>query len=60
LSLEESDDCKVTRAKIVDWTAQDLDGKKFKGRFRDFEARVFLHEMDHLAGVLITDRKAGK
>lgn len=58
LSLMEADDCKVTRAKIVDWEAQDLDGKKFKGRFRDFEARVFQHEMDHLEGILLTDRKA--
>lgn len=61
LSLEESDDCKVTRAKIVDWTAQDLDGKKFKGKFTGFEARVFLHELEHLNGILITDhRKAGR
>jgi peptide deformylase len=58
LSLAPADDCKVTRAKIVDWTAQDLDGKPIHGKFRDFDARVFQHELDHLNGGLITDRKA--
>jgi peptide deformylase len=58
LSLEPADDCKVKRAKIVDWTAQDLDGKPIRGKFHDFDARVFQHEMDHLAGMTIKDRKA--
>ena len=58
LSLEPSDDCKVTRAKIINWVAADLEGKPLKGKFHDFDARVFQHEMDHLSGLTVLDRKA--
>jgi peptide deformylase len=58
LSLEPSDDCKVTRAKIINWVAADLDGKGIRGKFSGFDARVFLHEMDHIDGIMIFDRKA--
>jgi len=35
---------------------QDLDGAAQEAWFEDLEARVILHEMDHLDGVLFTDR----
>ncbi len=35
---------------------QDLDGVAREAWFEDLEARVILHEMDHLDGVLFTDR----
>jgi peptide deformylase len=57
LSLEESDDCEIARAKMIDFAAQDLNGKKFRGKLRSFDARVFLHELDHLDGITILDRK---
>ncbi len=58
LSLEVGDDCDVRRATIINWTAQDLHGKPISGRFHDFSARVFQHEMDHLEGRTCLDRKA--
>ena len=57
LSLKESDDCRVMRWTIIDWTAQDLDGKPIRGKFHDFDARVFQHEFDHLDGKMILDRR---
>ncbi|MDP2360830.1 MAG: peptide deformylase [bacterium] len=38
----------------VHW--QDLDGAGQEAWFEDLEARVILHEMDHLEGVLFVDR----
>ncbi len=35
---------------------QTLDGKKFRIKAQDFLARAFLHEMDHLNGILYIDR----
>ena len=35
---------------------QDLDGKKIKKLFRGFEAIIVQHEIDHLRGVLFTQR----
>ena len=35
---------------------QDLDGQAQKRKFEGFLARVILHEMDHLQGVLFVDR----
>ncbi len=35
---------------------QDADGKKFRLRATGFLARVFQHEIDHLHGVLFTDK----
>lgn len=34
----------------------DIDGQRHESSFHDFEARVVLHEIDHLDGVLILDR----
>jgi peptide deformylase len=56
LSLGPADDCKVRRFTIINWTAQDLDGKPISGKMHDFEACVFQHEIDHLLGVPITDK----
>jgi peptide deformylase len=56
LSLEPTDDCRVRRWTLINWVAQDLDGKPISGKFSDFAARVFQHEADHLQGILITDK----
>jgi len=37
-------------------SAVDLDGREIKREFRDFEARVLQHEIDHLDGHVILDR----
>lgn len=37
--------------------AYDLEGKRLKIRARDFFARVLQHEIDHLDGILITDKQ---
>ncbi len=34
---------------------QDMDGKPHQMWLHDAEARIFLHELDHLSGVLISD-----
>lgn len=36
--------------------AVDLDGREFEREYRDFEARVLQHEIDHLDGHVILDR----
>ena len=46
----------VDRAKIVTVRAQDQNGKKTKVRAVGWLARIFQHEIDHLDGVLYTDR----
>ena len=46
----------VDRAKIVTVRAQDQTGKKTKVRAVGWLARIFQHEIDHLDGVLYTDR----
>lgn len=48
----------VRRATEVVVTYTDLDGERRTYAARDFEARVLLHEIDHLDGVLILDRVA--
>lgn len=48
----------VRRATHVEIDATDLDGARRRIRSSDFEARVILHEMDHLDGILILDRVA--
>jgi peptide deformylase len=48
----------VRRATHVVIEAQDVDGTPRRFEARDFEARVLLHEIDHLDGVLILDRVA--
>ena len=46
----------VTRAMKVKVRAQDLDGSSIEHEAEGFLARIFQHEIDHLAGVLFVDR----
>ena len=48
----------VRRAEHIVVEAEGLDGQRRTIRASGFEARVILHEMDHLDGVLILDRVA--
>jgi peptide deformylase len=45
----------VERHEEVRVQALDRHGKKFSMRFKDWMARIFQHEIDHLKGVLFTD-----
>mmetsp|Transcript_75935 Transcript_75935/g.210834 ORF Transcript_75935/g.210834 Transcript_75935/m.210834 type:complete len:320 (+) Transcript_75935:52-1011(+) len=46
----------VTRPVWVEIEAMDLEGKPFTRRLENLDARVFLHEYDHLEGKLFVDR----
>jgi len=46
----------VERASAVTVAGQDMDGKKVKIRAQGWLARIFQHEIDHINGVLYTDR----
>jgi peptide deformylase len=46
----------VRRATAITVEATDLEGERRRIHTTGFEARVILHEMDHLDGVLILDR----
>jgi peptide deformylase len=46
----------VERHKKIRVSYQDLDGATHEVGFEDFLARIVLHEMDHLQGVLFVDR----
>lgn len=46
----------VERPKWVEVKAQNVNGKKFKLKVDGLLARIFLHEIDHLNGVLFIDR----
>lgn len=48
----------VERPAHVEVRWQDLDGEEHVRGLDDFEARVWLHEMDHLSGVLMLDHMA--
>ena len=48
----------VRRAERIEVEAGDLEGNRRLLRAEGFEARVILHEMDHLDGILILDRVA--
>lgn len=51
----------VTRAKEVTLRFTDISGKEHVMKFRDFEARIVQHEVDHLNGILFIDHvPAGK
>ena len=45
----------VERSAWVEVKAQNINGKKFKLKVDGFLARIFLHEIDHLNGVLFID-----
>jgi peptide deformylase len=46
----------VTRPVSITVTAQDIDGKEFTEELVGWDARVIMHENDHLNGVLMIDR----
>lgn len=46
----------VDRAEVVIVRGQDPFGKKFKIRAQGWLARIFQHEIDHINGLLYTDR----
>lgn len=46
----------VERSSTVTVVGQDLDGEKVKIRAQGWLARIFQHEVDHINGVLYTDR----
>ena len=46
----------VERASFVVVSAQDRYGKEFRIKAYDWLARIFQHEIDHLHGVLMTDK----
>lgn len=47
---------KVTRAKWIWVEYQDAFGKEKRAKLKDFEARIFQHEFDHIEGILHIDR----
>ena len=47
----------VSRPITIRYTAQDVKGKKLEGELKNFPARVFQHELDHINGKLM-DGKA--
>jgi peptide deformylase len=48
----------VTRYERVTVRAQDLDGKEVRIKANGYLARILQHEIDHLDGILFTDRMA--
>lgn len=50
----------VPRHHSVEIEYTDRTGKKFKKVFKDFLARIFQHEFDHLEGIVFLDRIKGK
>ncbi len=46
----------VDRARVVTVKAQDVNGKPLKIRAEGWLARIFQHEIDHINGILYTDR----
>ncbi len=47
---------KVSRHASLEVEFQTIDGKKHKAQIRDFIARIFQHEFDHVSGILYIDR----
>ena len=48
----------ITRPISCEWIGQDEHGHKIKGKASGMDARALQHEVDHLDGILITDRAA--
>ena len=46
----------IPRAKIIQFRAQDRQGKRVEMTIKDFFARIIQHELDHLNGILLIDR----
>jgi peptide deformylase len=47
---------KVSRSSVVTVKGQDIHGKPIKIRAQGWLARIFQHEIDHINGILYTDR----
>jgi peptide deformylase len=47
---------RITRAKEIDVEYQDFTGKQHFATFNGISARCFLHELDHMNGIVYTDR----
>ena len=50
----------VKRYKRIDYTGFDLEGNKIKDKVDGLSAKVIQHEVDHLNGILYTNRLADK
>ena len=48
--------CRMKRATTVTIRAQDLEGNTFEETGENLLARIFQHEIDHLNGVLLSDK----
>lgn len=46
----------VERWQHITFTAQDINGRPLQGQAAGFHARIIQHEVDHLNGILYTDR----
>ncbi len=46
----------VTRPEKISLEAKNIEGKKIKYKFKDILARIVQHELDHLSGVLFTEK----
>ncbi len=46
----------VTRPERITIEAKNLNGKKIKYKFKDLLARIVQHELDHLSGILFTEK----
>lgn len=46
----------VARWQHIAYTAQDINGQPLQGAATGFHARIIQHEVDHLNGILYTDR----
>jgi len=51
---------KVLRPKSIKLTYTNLEGKEVKIKAKDFLARVIQHEVDHLDGILFTEKIIGE
>ncbi len=47
---------RTRRPEEVEFTGEDETGRRIRRRLKAFTARIFLHELDHLEGVLFIDR----
>lgn len=46
----------IVRPNEISLIAQNIKGEKIRVRARNYHARIIMHELDHLEGILITDK----
>ena len=51
---------RIRRPNVISVKAQDINGDELFIRATELEARILCHEIDHLDGILITDRASGE